>query len=367
MTAERPLLNTTVSAVMKILLVQTGFLGDTVLSTPVIGGIKRAYPDSELWVLTTPAAKDLVIRDPELKGVLVFDKRGTAKGISGMRKFASELKAAKFDVAFSLHKSSRTALLLRLARIPRRVGFSRSSLAFLYTETIERPDAIHEVGRALSLIVPNLPLDARKEYEAICNGSVSQPLGQLRLFLPSSDELSNDVRAMTNGNRRYVVLVPGSAWETKRWDWIGFRDVARSLIRDGIEVILVGSPDEAAIAEAIAAEVSVTNFAGRTSLAEAMYLIAKSEGIVCNDSLSLHIASARKVPTVAVFCATTPKFGFGPWQERAAVVERNDLFCKPCCRHGARQCPHGTNACMNDIDFKQVVTELYKVSGLRER
>lgn len=349
---------------MKILLVQTGFLGDAVLSTAVVGAIRRVHASAEIWVMTTPQAAELFSRDPEVTGVIPFHKRSAAKGIKGLAAFASELREKKFDCVYSLHKSARTAILLWLAGIPKRVGFSRSSLAVLYTHTVLRPENVHEVARALSILEPEFAGELRREYDGVCRGCSSEPLGQLRLFLVARDELSDAVRSLTNGEHRYAVLVPGSAWETKRWKWQGFCDVGRALLREGIQVVLIGSRDEQDVAQKISDHITVTNLVGATSLAEATALIDKAAVVVCNDSLALHIASARKTPAVAIFCATTPRFGFGPWQDQAAVVEKKDLFCKPCCRHGARRCPHGTDACMVGVDSREVLVELRKLAGV---
>ena len=71
--------------------------------------------------------------------------------------------------------------------------------------------------------------------------------------------------------------------------------------------------------------------------------------------MALQAASGLKVPNVAIFCATSPEFGFGPWRNRAVVVERNDLACKPCGRHGAKLCPAGTYACMEELPASRVI------------
>jgi len=81
----------------------------------------------------------------------------------------------------------------------------------------------------------------------------------------------------------------------------------------------------------------------------------QSRLVICNDSMALHMASAFKVPNVAVFCATSPEFGFGPWENpKSAVVQDDTLACKPCRRHGSNRCPNGTEACMT-IDAQKVI------------
>lgn len=83
--------------------------------------------------------------------------------------------------------------------------------------------------------------------------------------------------------------------------------------------------------------------------------------VICNDSMALHMAFAFKIPTVAVFCATSPEFGFGPWENRAIVVEKKGLVCKPCHRHGKQICPEGTEACMKELSHMEVI---YAASNL---
>ena len=100
----------------------------------------------------------------------------------------------------------------------------------------------------------------------------------------------------------------------------------------------------------MADRLAVTDLAGMTSVAEAMAIVKEARIMVCNDSMALHMASAFQIPCVAVFCATCPSFGFGPWQNPwAVVVEKEGLPCKPCARHGGKTCPTGTNACMENL------------------
>jgi heptosyltransferase-2 len=105
----------------------------------------------------------------------------------------------------------------------------------------------------------------------------------------------------------------------------------------------------------VAGGTEVIDLTGKTDIAETMYIVKNARLIVCNDSMALHMASAFKVPNVAIFCATSPQFGFGPWKNRAVVVEKKDLTCRPCRRHGGRSCPTGTEACMKDLSPDEVI------------
>ena len=102
-------------------------------------------------------------------------------------------------------------------------------------------------------------------------------------------------------------------------------------------------------------------------MAEALPLYQDAALVVCNDSLALHLASAFKVPNVAVFCATSPEFGFGPWENCAEVVEKKELACKPCRRHGSMKCPTGTESCMNDLGADKVISAIQNVMDKNSR
>lgn len=326
---------------MKILLVQTSFLGDTILSTPVIEGIKRISPNAELWVMTTPVASSLVLRDPLLTGVLTYDKRRTDSGFGGLVRMARRIRTMCFDKVYSLHRSFRTSFLLWLSGIPIRIGFTNAKLNFLYHETRERKATDHEVLRNLSLLSGEVSIASLEE--------------EIRLFPPERNELDSTLGEILPQPGEYVVLVPGSAWRTKRWHWEGYREVARFFLKQGLATILLGAALDEAVNAKVASGLEVLDLAGKTSISDAMYIIKNAKLVVCNDSMTLHMTSAFKVPNVAIFCATSPHFGFGPWKNRAIVVEKNDLPCKPCCRHGGKTCPTGTEACMRELSHDRVI------------
>ncbi len=325
----------------RILLVQTSFLGDTILSTPVISAIKSRFPEADLWMMTTPLSAGLVQRDPLLRGVITYDKRKQESGLTGLLKMSRRLKAMKFDLVYSLHRSYRTSLMLWLSGIPMRIGCSDSKLRFLYNKVRQRNLRDHDVLRNLSILNGDVDL-------------ISDP-AEMRLFAPSADELGAVVNQLLPESKPYVVLVPGSVWKTKMWHWEGFQTVANFLLQQGFKVVLLGSKSDESVCAKVSQGLDVINLAGRTSISEAMFVIQHARLVVCNDSMSLHMSSAMKIPTVAIFCATSPEFGYGPWKNNAIVIEKKDLSCKPCRPHGSHKCPNGSEACMNDIHTQEVI------------
>jgi len=332
---------------LKILLVQTSFLGDTILSTPVISGIKKIYPGAELWMMTTPLSAELVIRDPLLTGVITDNKKDRNIGITGILRMKCRIQSIAFDRVYSLHRSFRTALLLWLCQIPARIGFSDAKLSFLYHETRKRNPKDHDVIRNLSLLSDDISLESLEP--------------ELRLFSPEKNGLSENIRKTLPETKSYVVLVPGSAWKTKMWNWEGYRETAKYLLEKSFYVVLLGTKQDEEVGNKVARDLDVINLTGKTTVADTMYIIKNSRLVVCNDSMTLHLASAFKIPNVAVFCATSPKSGFSPWRNNAIVVEKKDLSCKPCRRHGGKKCPAGTESCMNDLSHHEVIRAVEKL------
>ncbi len=292
-------------------------------------------------MMTTPLAATMVKRDPLLAGVIPFAKRGPESGLKGLLRQVQQLRKLNFDIVYSLHRSARTSLLLSLSRIPERVGFKNAKLGFLYNETRPRPKDLHDVLRNLAL------LDKGSKRAKLPD--------QLRLFAPEKRELTPALQTLLPTPGNYVLMVPGSAWETKRWSAAGYHKVAEYLTKKGFQVVLMGSAEEVGVCQEVAGNLEIINLAGCGDLDTALYLTSHARLMICNDSMALHMASACKIPTVAIFCATVPQFGFGPWQNRAVIVEKKDLDCRPCARHGSRQCPNQTRACMDDLPATEVI------------
>jgi heptosyltransferase-2 len=195
----------------------------------------------------------------------------------------------------------------------------------------------------------------RRRHDVERNLALCAPFGgaegPVRLSVPVSAEAAARAAALLpDGPGPLVGIAPGSVWATKRWSAAGFGAVTAQLAAEGARCVVLGAPDETALAEDVRAESGgrATVLAGRTDLATLVAIIDRLALLIANDSAPMHVACARGVPVVAVFCATTPALGYGPWGPRATVVEA-DLACRPCGRHGGRSCPRGTEDCIRLI------------------
>lgn len=334
---------------MRILLVQTGFLGDLILSTPVMTNIKKQYPGCSLTVLTTPLGGTLITDHKDVDDVLTFDKRKKQKGIFGLLNMLAIIKAENFDLVFSLHKSYRTALLLYLSGIKKRYGFKEASASFLYSKTARRKDLEHEVLRNLAIFR--------------CIGLEPAELEQA-MSLGFSKEVNDKVDELLSGiDKPLLGIAPGSVWATKRWTTDGFAAVAKEFASKGYQIVLIGGPDDLKTAEDIQklSAVECTNLVAKTSLIESAAVVSRLSALVSNDSAPLHMASACETPVAAVFCATVPEFGFGPWGTEAEILGVPGLECRPCGRHGGNTCPTGTHDCQLKLKSKAVIEATKRV------
>src|SRR5438132_359480 len=246
-----------------LLVAQTSFLGDVVLTTPLVSALRRRLMPRRLALLVRPEAVPLVAGHPDIDQVLVDDKRGADRGALGWLGTARRLRAERFEVAVSPHRSLRTALVLAAAGIPRRVGFRESRGARLFHERVPRGRGRHDVERNLALLAP-------------FGGDAEEPPA---LHVPVAPEAARRAAALVPpGPGPLVGVAPGSVWATKRWAPEGFAAVIAALAAEGARCVVLGAPDEAALAEEIdrLAGGRATVLAGRTDLAT---LVAVVDGV----------------------------------------------------------------------------------------
>ena len=314
--------------------IQTSFLGDTILTTPLLAQLARRGP---VDVVTTPAASSLLTGHPAVRSVIIYDKRGAHAGLFGLTTLASRLRAGRYDAAFLAQGSLRSAALAFLARVPERIGFATSAGRWLYTTKVPYRDDLHHAARLLLLSRPNGREPTTEETRpSLAPGDAERAV---------VDELlqRNGVAA----GEQLIALAPGSVWATKRWPY--YRELATLLSGAG-RIVIVGGRDDAALGLEIRTAVpDAIDATGTLPMLASAELISRSAVIVTNDSSPLHLASAMGTPTVAIFGPTVPDFGFGPLAPSSTVVEHESLACRPCHRHGPRRCPLTHFRCMREL------------------
>ncbi|MEK7388482.1 MAG: lipopolysaccharide heptosyltransferase II [Elusimicrobiota bacterium] len=333
----------TARCVKKALVLQSAFLGDSLLTLPLLRRLKEILPQAHVSVLTLAKTAGIFQGSSWCDAVIIDDKRGKHGGLLGPWRIARELARNEFDLAVIPHRSFRSALIAALAGVPRRIGFASSAGKLFLTETVPFSWAMHDLERNVSLA------------QALGAATIS-PAPRYIVPPALSERLSGLLAtAAAQAQGRLVGVHPGSAWNTKRWLPERFGELCRRLKADGMRPVLVGGPDDAVLGAQIARHCEgAVDLCGQTSLEELKALMGRLCLFVTNDSGPMHLAAAAGVPVVAVFGATTKELGFFPYGAGHRVVE-TQLECRPCGLHGARSCPRGHFLCMRSITVDRVL------------
>ena len=341
------------------LVIQTAFLGDVVLTTPLLTAL--AVRHGPIDIVTTPAAALLIETHPAVRQTISYDKRGADRGWDGLRRLARGLREQRYRRAYIPHRSLRSAALALLARIPSRIGFA-GTWSFLYTESRRKPTEGHESDRLL----------------ALADGAPAAYPPQLR---PTPSDVQAAADLLEGAGIGYgtplIAIAPGSIWGSKRWPY--YLELARQLA-ERADVVLVGGPDDVALGDEIvrAAEGGggpgggggrrrVVNACGKLTLRQSAALIGRAALVVTNDSAPLHLATAMGTPVVAVFGPTVPEFGFGPLRAWDVSLGIDGLQCRPCSAHGPPACPLGHHRCMRELTVEAVLAAIEETGALRRR
>ena len=340
---------------MRCLVVQTAFLGDVILTVPLLDLLRRAPRVSRTFVVAAPPGAGFLQEQGVTDRVITYDKRGVDAGVGGMVRVIHELRELSADVALVPHRSFRSAFLSFAARARRRVGFDVSGGRSLLTETVPYGAFPHEVERVASLARPL---------------GIEFPAGRIpfELSVPglAGDELSSvlsELGADSLGGA--VVVAPGSRWATKRWLPDRFSAAAEELARElDAAVAVVGSDEERNIGALVARSMlsAPADLTGRLSLRALLALVSRASVVLSNDSAVTHMAAGLGTPVVSVFGPTVPAQGFAPYADASAVVETH-LDCRPCGRHGSDSCPLGTLDCMKGVRVEDVVSHALELVG----
>ncbi len=334
----------------RILIAQSGFLGDVILTSGLMSAARAHFPGATIGLLAAPPGAALMADQPFLDLVVVDDKRNESRTARGWFRLVSRLRAQRFTVGLVSHKSLRTALLMAAAGIERRVGFRRWPQALLYHERVPYDTSKHYAHRQLELLRPF---------------GFAGPAAPLALGVSEAKRReAEDIlyQAGARSGRCLVGICPGSAWVTKRWPAERYGLLAKALAARGITSVIIGGKEDAESARAVqdACGASAVDLTGKTPIGLLPALLERMDLVVTNDSAPMHVASALGRPLVAIFCSTAPSQGYAPLSPGAVVIGR-ELDCRPCGRHGHRHCPLGTDACRLGIGVEEVAEA---VSGL---
>jgi len=304
------------------------------MAQPLLARLRARRPDAAIDVLAPPWVAPVLRRMPEVDEVIEADLRHGRLQLGARWRLARRLKARGYAAAYVLPNSLKSALVPFLAGIPERIGYLGERRYGLVNRRVAAPSAAARGGAGNG----HEPMPVH--YARLAGEAGAAPLPAPRLETPP-----NDTAARFGIEAPYVVLCPGAEYgPAKRWPY--FAELSSAI--QGTVVVLGSASDAQA-----AAGLRGVNLVGRTSLAEAIDLIAGARAVVSNDSGLMHVAAATGTPQVALFGSSSPEHT--PPQSPAARVLWLRVECSPCYR---RECPLGHFRCLRELHADRVLAEL---------
>lgn len=314
----------------RILVIQTAFLGDVILATPVFSELKRLFPEAKIDALVKAGNESLLESHQAINEVFTFSKKdGKWKSLFALIR---GIRKRKYDVVINLHRFGSSGLITALSGANETRGFAKNPFSIFFTNRFphEIGNGTHEVERNLSLI---------------------DDLGAAERVRPSLFPTPEDFAVVKSYQEdAYAVVAPASVWFTKQLpkeQWVKLIHQLNS------KVYLIGGPSDEGLCNEIMGELpekDIVNLAGKLTLMQSAALISSAQRTYVNDSGPLHIASAMNAPVTAFFCSTIPEFGFGPLSDDSKIIQIEEkLECRPCGLHGHSTCPKGHFKCGNGI------------------
>ncbi|TGJ98296.1 glycosyltransferase family 9 protein [Leptospira langatensis] len=333
-----------------ILVIQTAFLGDLILTTPLFREIKKKFPDSKMTVIVNKGTEAVLEANPWIDEIIPLDKKQIKSSLFGFWNFCQAIRKRKFTLCISPHFSFRSSIIAWRSGAKKRIGYKSAGFSFLLNDRKPRPLlGPHEVDKLLSLLYTE---EERKKISR-----------RPELFWKPESVIGIQAEMKKHGLEKgnFILVSPSSVWETKRMPAEKFRTVAEGLAeKTGFKIVLTGGKGDIPLCEEVGKGFGI-NLAGKTSLPEMSYLMSQAALLVTNDSSPIHFASAFNIPTLAAFGATIPAFGYTPLADKIFISEIYGLDCRPCGIHGGRVCPKGHFRCMLEQDTDAMIREALRL------
>lgn len=328
-------------SVKQIIIRLPNWIGDFVMSTPVLSDVRSHFPDACITAMCSSSMADLLIEDPAVDQTLCFTDDHHRR--HHLWSIVQTLRAGRYDLGILLTHSFSSAWWFWLGGVKRRVGFSKDGRSILLTDRIQPPEnKMHQVFYYKHLLQPlGVPL------------SETAP----RLFVSANDR-ANDLLEQTGyrpGKPLFGIHAAASYGSAKCWPLDRFHALAQRLLQDDAATVLFfGDAKSSSLVKEICVGLPprAINWAGATSLRELAYLIRLCDVFITNDSGPMHMAAAVGTPVVALF-GSTDEWVTGPWGQTEGVIHKH-CDCSPCFQ---RTCSRDFS-CMNRIEVEEVFQKI---------
>lgn len=333
---------------MNILIVGPSWVGDMVMAQTLFKCLHQEHPGCHIDVLAPDWSRPILERMPEVRAALSLPLGHGALALKTRYKIGRSL-INQYDQAIILPNSLKSALIPFFANIKKRTGW-KGEMRYLLLNDLRKLDK-----QAYPLMIERFMALAYPK-----NQPLPTPYPKPRLQINNQLQKNALQRFNLNTTQPILALCPGAEFgEAKKWPANYYANIANNKIQMGWQVWVFGSKNDHSVGEAIRNQLAqsnqeqLINLAGKTSLAEAIDLLAHTQAVITNDSGLMHVAAAVDKPIVAVYGSTSPQFT-PPLSDKVAIV-RLDLECSPCFQ---RTCKFGHYHCLKQLEPSQVESAL---------
>ena len=317
---------------VRFLIVRFSSIGDIVLTTPVIRGLKQQVEGAEVHFVTKKVYYDVIKHNPYIDKIHLFDREFTT--------LIEDLRNEYFDYVIDLHHN------LRTYRLKNKLG----AMAFSF-DKINWPKFV--IVNFNKNILPKVHIVDRY-MDTVKVFDVNDDKQGLDYFISDEDKIDLSKYGLKAND--YTALVIGATHATKRLPNEKLISIIKQIKGS---IVLLGGKTDSENAKAICTEINserVIDTCGLLKLNESAYIVQQARVVVSHDTGLMHIAAAYKKKIVSVWGNTIPEFGMYPYfpDEASAIIEVKDLKCRPCTKIGFSGCPKKHFKCMNNIDEAKI-------------
>jgi heptosyltransferase-2 len=329
---------------MRILVIAPSWVGDMVMAQSLFISLKKQHPDCQIDVVAPSWTLALTQNMPEVSQAFVMSTTRGKLGLLERIKLGKSLRQYRYDQAILLPNTWKSALIPFFADIPKRTGYLGECRWGLLNDIrrLDKTILTKTVQRFVALAYPD---------------SNTAPTCPAPVFAINKNHQQQLIQQYgLNTEQKILALCAGAEYgAAKRWSASHYAAVAKQKLSEGWQVWLFGSAKDQAVASEInqLTDNACVDFCGKTSISQAVDLLALADTVVSNDSGLMHVASALNKNLIAIYGSSDPNFT-PPLSDKAKIITLN-LECSPCFK---RECPLGHTRCLNEIYPEQILTEI---------
>ena len=317
----------------KILIVRTDRIGDVVLSTPVIRNLRENFPESYIAFMCRPYTKDILVGNPYLDEVIVYDKYGKDKSWLNSVRFSFSLRRKRFDWAIILHPTNRAHLITFFANIPVRVGWDKK-MGFLLTKRVlhqKDKGEMHELDYNLELLkILGLKIYSREVFIPVYKDSEKW-----------AEDFFKNHNLSTNKDK-IVGLGIGASCPSKIWPSSYFAHLGKLLKKElGVKILVIAEGRERNLTEEFKENFKeeFIDLTGKLDLPRIFSLFRRLSLFIGNDSGLIHIGWGLGLRVISIFGRNDPGLSPQRWKPLGSnsYYFHKDLGCNPCLAHNCEK------------------------------